>query len=323
MAVGHDRRVIGIVAQRREHAHDREPRRLDEGADAIGRRQHVIRREADLARVEGLAVHDARGGDAEVGRAADDHRALAAQLEGQRHQILRRGAHDVAPDRRGAGEDQVIEGEAGKCLTDVRPARHDGDLLGVECLGDHALEELRRFGRRFRGLDHCAIARSQHAGERGEREIDGKVPRADHAHDALGLVADLGLRAQQAGDQWRGRPPLAPHPARNVGARMLEGSDRRGDVAERRCSSRPRAEIGIERRLDRLTVVDQKGDAAVQPVGANRGRRAAVPELRRLLPRQDPVQLGGDGDGGWAGRHRLLLASVRPAGEQFEGLAAQ
>ena len=46
-------------------------------------------------------------------------------------------------------------------------------------------------------LDHHAIAGGEDAGERREGQVEREIPRADDADDALGLVFDISLGAEQ------------------------------------------------------------------------------------------------------------------------------
>src|SRR6476646_7138151 len=59
----------------------------------------------------GLAVHDAICSEVQIGVAADDHRAFAAEFEGHRNEILGGGMHDDTADSSRPGVDEVVEGQ--------------------------------------------------------------------------------------------------------------------------------------------------------------------------------------------------------------------
>ena len=71
--------------------------------------EDVIRRDARLPGVVKLAPDDAPGGHVEIGLLVDDARALAAELERDRRQVLGGGFHDDAPDGAVARVEDVIE----------------------------------------------------------------------------------------------------------------------------------------------------------------------------------------------------------------------
>ena len=131
-----------------------------------------------------------------------------------------------------AGEDQVVERQARERLADLRPAGDHRDLFLGEGAAEHARHQ-RRGGRRvLRRLDHRPVAGRQDAGQRREGEVDREVPRADHAHHALGLEAHLGLGAEEAEQRRRRLAPLRLHPLLQVGLGVLQRADRAGDVGE-------------------------------------------------------------------------------------------
>ena len=292
VALGDDGGVVGIVLDRWEHAVDGLAGLVDEHLQPVVGGQHVVGRQADLTGVQGLAVHDARRRGGVVGGAAEDHRALAAQLQSQRHQVFGRRPHDVPGDRGRAGEDQMVERQAGKGLSDLGAARKHRDLLVGERLGEHPRHQLRGRRGEFRRLDHRAVARRQNAGQGREGQVDRKVPRTDHADHALGLVADLGLGPEQPQDRRRGLAPLRPHPLAQVLLGELQRPDRTGDVGQGGGVARPRSEIGVERVLDLAAVIDQQPDAAVQPLDPLLGGRRAVTQMRGLLPVQNSHHRG-------------------------------
>ncbi len=159
--VRNDGGVVGTLADAREHLSDGRLCGTHEVGQAVGRCQHIVRGQADLAGVERLAVHDPRRGHGHVGGAADDDGALAAQFQRHRHEVLGGRPHHMPADRGRAGEDQMVEGQGGEGLSDLRAAGDHGNLARVEGAGEHLLQQLRRCRRRLRRLDHRPISGSQ------------------------------------------------------------------------------------------------------------------------------------------------------------------
>lgn len=119
LALVDDRGVVGVVRKTREEALDHLLVLTDEFLDAPARYQHVVGRDAGLSGVEALAEGDPLGGVLHRHAVGDDRRRLAAQLQGDRGQVLGGGAHHVLADAGGAGEQQVVERQLGKGHADV------------------------------------------------------------------------------------------------------------------------------------------------------------------------------------------------------------
>ena len=71
--------------------------------------EHVVGGDARLAGVDELAPRDPAGGDLDVGVGGDDRRALAAELERDRREVLGGGRHHDAADGAVAGVEDVVE----------------------------------------------------------------------------------------------------------------------------------------------------------------------------------------------------------------------
>src|SRR4029079_9692337 len=80
----------------------------DEGVLDVAVDVDVVDGDAGLAGVEPLGVGDAARAQLLVGVCVDDDGALAAELEGDRGQVLGRGLRDDAPDRAVAGVEDVV-----------------------------------------------------------------------------------------------------------------------------------------------------------------------------------------------------------------------
>ena len=295
--LGDDRGVVGIVLDRREHGGDGGAGGVHKALHLVLRRQDVVGSQADLARIECLAVHDPGGGHLQVGRLAQDHRALAAELQGDRHQVLGRGTHDVAGDRGRPREDQVVEGQAREGLAHLRPAGDHGDLLLGESAREHRLHQFGGGRRELRGLDHGPVAGREDAREGRKGQVDGEVPGADHPHHALGLEAHLGLGAEQAQD-GRGRLALlGAHPLGEIVPGVLQRADGAGNVGEGCSLPGPGAEVGIEGLLDGLAVLAQEADAAVDAFDPQGRAGLAVAQMGRLLALENGLHVHGDPSG--------------------------
>ena len=193
--------------------------------------QHVVRRDADLTGVDQLGPRDALGGDVDVGVGRDDHRALAAQLQGDRRQVLRRALVDLAADLGAAGEAQPVEALRDELLADRAVTLDDGDRVVVQ-VARHQLGHQRRRRRRHLGrLEHDGVACGDGADGGAERQREREVPGADDQHGAVGLVLDPAAAGQLRELQ---QPVLALGPLADVlrGVGGLAGGA--GDVGQPR-----------------------------------------------------------------------------------------
>ena len=224
----------------------------------------------------------------EIRRAADQHRTLAAELQGHRDEVLGRGGHHATTHRGGAGEQQMIERQVGECLGHVGTAGHHGHLRRVEVFAHQLPHESAQRRRQFGRLDHAAITRGEDPRQRAEGERDRKVPGAYDADDAERLIRDLGAhsgRACRQADALRFRS----HPAPQVAARMFERHDRGQYIREPRQRRGPAAEVSGNRVADLRLMRDQQVDRAIQAIRTHpRGGYTFGPECRPLDLEQCP-----------------------------------
>jgi hypothetical protein len=89
---------------------------------------------------------------------------LAAQLQRDGREILGCRAHHIAPDRRGPGKEQVVEGQRHEFASEVGPAVHDRKQRRIEMTRDESREEFARSRRGFRHLHEDAVARGERRG---------------------------------------------------------------------------------------------------------------------------------------------------------------
>ena len=173
-----------VAGHRLANVVGREPRELLE----LGARDEaVVHRDAHLPVLDRLRrehLLDRLGIDAVRG---EDRRALAAQLERDRHELLGRGLRDLAPDRGAARVEEVIPAHARECTRELEAADDDIDAVAVERRVNHLPQQRRARGRVLRGLDHHAVAGGEHLDERTHRQVEREVPRHDVADDALRL----------------------------------------------------------------------------------------------------------------------------------------
>ncbi len=123
--------------------------------------EHVVGRDARLAGIEELAPRDSFRGHREVGVAADNRGALAAQFERDRGEVLGRGLHHNAGHPRVAGVDDVIETLREQLGGFCDAAANNGDRWFVECVEQFG-EGLFGRGRKFRRFgDHGVSCRNR------------------------------------------------------------------------------------------------------------------------------------------------------------------
>ena len=189
-----------------------------QGQQPVGDRtlhQQVVRSDAGLARIEGLAPNQAAGGHRQVGIRQHHRRALAAQFEGHGGEVLGRGGHHQPAHPFAASEEDVIEpllqqrgGGAAIPLDHLHRGGREGrgDELGDQRGGGWGV---------LGGLEHRCVACCQSAHQRLQAEMEWIVPGADDQHAAERFGDHLGLSGLQA----QGQPhPLWRHPGLEAAA---------------------------------------------------------------------------------------------------------
>ena len=127
-----DRGVVGIVEDARIEAGGRLPEQAQELLDPAARHEGVVGRDAGLSGVEQLAAHDALDGARQIAVGMHDRRRFAAELQRDRHQVLRRGRHHLLADRGRAGEQDVVEGQPAQALGHLGSAERNRHPVGAE-----------------------------------------------------------------------------------------------------------------------------------------------------------------------------------------------
>ena len=146
-----------------------------------------------------------------------------------------------------------------------RAAAEKGKFGGVEIFRTDFLEGGGHGGRHLGGFDHGAIAGRENAGQRGDGQLDRKVPGRDDADDPFGLIFYLCAGARQP-HRKRHFALLGLHPARDMFQRMLDRRDAAADIRQHRLLMATMAKI-IGHCLNELFgVVDDHGGQALQTV---------------------------------------------------------
>ncbi len=215
-----DTGVVRVVRQLRIEALDDAPVGFDKALDAVPGHQYIVGGNTGLAGIHGLAEGDALGGIFQGDVPGNDGRRLAAQLQGDGCQVVRRRMQDVPADAGGAGEQQMIEGQAGKGRAHIRLAQHDRHLILREDPGQQVPDQLRRLRCGLAHLDHHPVARSQGADQRANGEKERVVPghyHPDHSQRLIYHLRRAGLERQpQRAARWL-------HPAGQVPGNVVDG----------------------------------------------------------------------------------------------------
>ena len=231
------------------------------------RQQHVIRRDAGLPGVEQLAVGNLDSGVIEVAGLVDDAGRLAAELQRHRRQVGGGFGSDLAPDGGGAGEEQVVERQAGEPGGQRGVALDHAELVGIEGFVHQTRHQFRGARREFAGLEHDAVACRQRGGRRRQGQLHRIVPRRDDAHNAQRLPLDIGgggLEVDRCGHLDR------LDPARQVLVQVADEAAQQEQVGHLGEVARAHAKVGLHRVAQGLAVaVDEPAQApkAVAPQG--------------------------------------------------------
>ena len=270
----------------------RRPRRSrTKSSTWLARDQAVVDRDAHLAVLDELGADDtahALGVDAVGGQ---DRRALAAELERDRHEVLGGRLGDLPADRRAAGVEQVIPAQRRELLRQRRARRRHLDPVSGERLVDHLPQQLGAGGRVVRGLDDHPVARGQHLDQRADGQVEREVPGHDVADHALGLVPDPGAARCRTAP---GRRPARPRPSRSRAARSRRRRGRPTPSTSIRSvkSSGCTPKSALMAALDLVPVAhhhDGQRPEVLDPAG-NVG--IGIGQERCLLGGEQPMQLG-------------------------------
>ncbi len=247
--------------------------------------QHASGRGAVLAGVEVARLRDALDGLGDVGVLEDDDRRLAAQLQVDALEVLRRrlGDRHAGPHRAGDGGHRrglVLDHQT----AGVAVAADDvEDALGHDRADDVGHQDRGRRGgvRRLPGRPCC----------RGERR--GELPRPSSSGSSTARPARR--RRSARGGSWRSGPPCthpalrppasAPRPRRSGSGRPSAGSPRSGS-ARWACPCSPPRPRSVPRPAPRTRPRSSAGPSAARPGPGSRqaGKARRRPPWRRPRP---------------------------------------
>ena len=169
----------------------------------------------------------------------------------------------MAANRGGAGKQQVIKRQLGKCCTNIHLAIEYGDVILFVSFGENFLQQRATGWRRFAHLDHHPVAGSQRANHRAEGQIERIVPRRNNADHANRLIGDHG-RARPLS-----RADLAflwLHPLAQVFGVVPYAFEAGHDFCQTGLVRRAGTEITVQGGADLVLILEQQGAQPVQVV---------------------------------------------------------
>ena len=175
--------------------------------------QQVVGCDAGLPGVEGLAPGDAARRDLDVGASVHDRGAFAAQFQHDGREVAGRGGHHDPSQRGASREEDHVPAHAEQQGVDLAAALRDGDILLVEDLGDHPLEDLGDVRGVGRGFQQGGAARRDGSDQRVEQQLHGVVPRCDDKRLPERLGENAAFRRQEF---QRRRTAFGTHPFAEV-----------------------------------------------------------------------------------------------------------
>lgn len=191
--------------------------------------QQIIRRDAGLPGIQALAPCDAPCGDIDFGVAIDDARAFAAEFEYDGSQMPGCGGHDGASERRTAGEEYDVVAAVEQSGVHVAIALDCCDILLVERVGNHLLDDgrdVRLVGRRF---EYGGTACRNRTDERIEQQLHGIVPRSDDERGAERLADYAAARRKHF---QRRAAAFGCRPARDVFQMIVDFAENNADFGQ-------------------------------------------------------------------------------------------
>ncbi len=145
--------------------------------------EHVVGRDAGLTGIHVLPEHQPPGREVDVGCLVHDSRAFPAQFQRDRGQMFRRGFHDDPAHRDAAGKEDVVELLLQKLGVFPAAPQYDRTIGVVKATRDELLDDFCHSRCVGRGLDHGAVACSDRADQRRDRQHKRIVPgRYDERH---------------------------------------------------------------------------------------------------------------------------------------------
>ncbi|MNZ69421.1 hypothetical protein D3C78_877190 [compost metagenome] len=316
MALGQDGGVIGVADDAGIQPGHGRAIGLGKGLLAPTGQQHVIGRDTGLPRIEQLAMGNLERGIGHVAILGDQAGGLAAQLQRGRRQVHRGGLGHAPAHGRGAGEHQVIEGQARELGRHIDIALHHAELVGREKLRHQRRQLGRGVGREFAGLEHHAVARGQRRDGRRQGQLQGIVPGRNHAHHTQRLA----LYARPRGQQVQRRAHfLRLHPARELAQTLIEQIAQHKEIRHFGQTRRTHAEIGLHRRRQHRPMLLQHLAHTQQSLAAHQQRHIHLSAAGLVLDFKQAMEIGRNHAHSQNGKHPLSGCAASPSQPSVEG----
>jgi hypothetical protein len=266
---------------------------VEEAVVDLAVRVDALDGDAHLAAVGEAAVHEAarRALDVDVG--ASDERRLAAELHDARDEALAARGRDALSRGDAAREDEELD--AGVDERGARRAVAGDDLEEIRreaCL----VPDLLRFEGDERGhlarLEDGRVARDERHHDVAERELEGEVPRRDHADDAARHVVEDGLAVHHQVQRHLARRERAGRVLAEVGGDVGHDEHFVSEGLVLGLAALEREEVD-----DLVRPLDDRVLVAADLVAALLDREGAPRLLRRARPGHGGADLGFAHDG--------------------------
>ena len=141
--------------------------------------QHIIGGDAGLAGIEGLAPCKAFCGQFDVGVSGYEARALAAELQHHRGQVLRGRRHHYPAQAGTSGKEDDIPALLQQGGIDIAVALHHGDIALIESVFHHLRYHAGDVGNVWGRLQEGRTAGGDGAHQRVHQQLERVVPRGD------------------------------------------------------------------------------------------------------------------------------------------------
>ena len=275
---------VGIAVRR---VGEHRARDIDDLVVAVAGHDQAGRDRTPLTGVRDRRVRAEQRRHRQVAVVEEHERGLAAELEEHPLHGGARRRHDLAPDRRRAGErhdvDVGMRRQLGADLGIGGREHVDDARRDLGRLGDELAERERRPRRVGRALEHHRAPGGERGRELRERELDRVVVRRDRADDAGGLLLD---------------PPVVPARERVALAEVLD------EVVALEQIRVPAHDVGRARELRTARARDRRADLAP------RGSRAAA---RRCRAAPGAAGAGTAPGSSWSRDHSVVSNARRAA----------
>ena len=153
--------------------------------------QHIVGCHTSLSCIEELAPDDPARTQGEIRRFIYDARALAAQLQRYRSQVLRCFFHHQLSYRGATGKENIVKRLIQQILIDFASAFRHGYVFRGKVLRDDLLDDSRGCWRIIGWFDYCAVSRSDASCQRHQRQLQRIIPRCHDQNRSMRLTVDF------------------------------------------------------------------------------------------------------------------------------------